>query len=161
MTLCKPQRNSVSDGGKTTFEKRKNISNVVFLRCLVVFKLCGRVYEACVNEYSGTEIIIDNRLKGNFRRPFLTTGRHFRGLGKYIKISVSQKRKFYYEINFFIYEITSRLLRDKFFYLVVEFFLLPRELFPVPRELRLIPRELFLIRMKIIFHPHENSFSSA
>ena len=109
----------------------------------------------------GTEIIIDNRLKGNFRRPFLTTGRHFRGLGKYIKISVSQKRKFYYEINFFIYEITSRLLRDKFFYLVVEFFLLPRELFPVPRELRLIPRELFLIRMKIIFHPHENSFSSA
>ena len=63
----------------------------------------------------GTEIIIDNRLKGNFRRPFLTTGRHFRGLGKYIKISVSQKRKFYYEINFFIYEITSRLLRDKFF----------------------------------------------
>ena len=48
------------------------------------------------------------------------------------------------------------LLRDKFFYLVVEFFLLraefslvPRELRLVPRELRLVPRELFFVRMRI------------
>ena len=92
-------------------------------------------------------------LKGSVVGLPLTTRRHSRRLRKYIKISAPQKRKFYSQINFFICEITSRLLRDKNFYLVVEFFLLPR-------ELRLLPRNFIFIRMRIIFHPHENLFSS-
>ena len=80
-----------------------------------------------------------------------------------LKIILPQKRKFYCEINYFICEITSRLLRDKFFYLVVEFCLLPREFCLLPREFFLLPWELFLVawelffvRMRIYFHPHEN-----
>ena len=82
-----------------------------------------------------------------------TTWNRFGGLRKYVEISLCEAGKFYCEINYFICEITSRLLRDKFFYLRVEFFLLPR-------ELRLVPRENFFMRMRIIFHPHENLFSS-
>ena len=40
--------------------------------------------------------------------------------------SPCDRGKFYCEIKYFSYELTSRLLRDKFFYLRVEFFLLPR-----------------------------------
>ena len=58
-----------------------------------------------------------------------TTWNRFGGLGKYIEISVCKMVKFYCEINYFIYEINGRLLRDKNFYLVVEFSLLPREFF--------------------------------
>ena len=46
----------------------------------------------------------------------------FRTLFKYLKFSLCEAEKFYCEINYFIYELTSRLLRDKFFYLRVEFF---------------------------------------
>ena len=45
-----------------------------------------------------------------------TTWNRFGGLSKYVKISFCERRKFYCEINYFIYELTSRLLRDKFFY---------------------------------------------
>ena len=92
-------------------------------------------------------------LKGSVVGLPLTTRRHSRGLRKYIKISAPQKRKFYSQINFFICEITSRLLRDKNFYLVVEFFLLPRKLRLLPWEFVLVPRELFFIRMRIYFRP--------
>ena len=61
-----------------------------------------------------------------------TTWNRFRGLSKYVKISFCEWGKFYCEINYFIYELTSRLLRDKFFYLRVEFFLLSREFSLVP-----------------------------
>ena len=71
----------------------------------------------------------------------MTAEMPFESLCKYVKISAPQKRKFYCEIKFFIYEITSRLLRDKFFYLVVEFFLLRRGFFLASRELRLVSRE--------------------
>ena len=74
-------------------------------------------------------IFIVYALKGSVEGLPLTTRRHFRSLRTYIKISFSQKGKFYCEINYFICEITSRLLRDKLFYLRVEFRLLPRELF--------------------------------
>ena len=88
------------------------------------------------------EIYIVYAHKGSASEPSMTTRRHFQSLCKYVKFSASQKRKFYCEINYFIYEITSRLLRDELFYLVVEFFLLPRELFLVSRELRFLPQEL-------------------
>ena len=42
--------------------------------------------------------------KGNFPRLLLTTGRHFRSLRKYVKISLCERGKFYCEINYFIYE---------------------------------------------------------
>ena len=58
-----------------------------------------------------------------------TTWNRFGGLRKYVEISLCEAGKFYCEINYFICEITSRLLRDKLFYLRVEFRLLPRELF--------------------------------
>jgi hypothetical protein len=61
-----------------------------------------------------------------FLKRFPTTWNRFGGLGKCAKISLCEAGKFYCEINYFIYELTSRLLRDKFFYLRVEFFLLPR-----------------------------------
>ena len=77
-------------------------------------------------------IFIVYALKGSVEGLPLTTRRHFRSLRKYIKISFSQKGKFYCEIKFFFFFITSRLLRDKFFYLVVEFCLLPGEYFLLP-----------------------------
>ena len=43
-----------------------------------------------------------------------TTWNHFGGLSKCAKISLCERAKFYCEINYFIYELTSRLLRDKF-----------------------------------------------
>ena len=42
--------------------------------------------------------------KDSFRRLPLTTGRHSRSRYKWVKITASQERKFYYEINYFIYE---------------------------------------------------------
>ena len=72
--------------------------------------------------------------KGSFRGPPLTSKRQFGSPCNYVKINLPQRGKFYCEIKFFIYEITSRLLRDKFFYLRVEFFLLARELFLVPSD---------------------------
>jgi hypothetical protein len=42
--------------------------------------------------------------KDSFRRLPLTTGRHSRSRYKWVKITASQKSKFYYEINYFIYE---------------------------------------------------------
>ena len=36
---------NVPQKGELTFETRENISNVIFLRCLVVFRLCGTVFQ--------------------------------------------------------------------------------------------------------------------
>ena len=86
--------------------------------------------------------------KYTFLRRLPTTWNRIGGLCNCLRISLCETGKFYCEINYFIYELTSRLLRDKFFYLRVEFFLLPREFF-------LVARELFFVRMRIYFHPHE------
>ena len=51
----------------------------------------------------------------------LTTKSQFRTLCNHLKINLCERGKFYCDINYFIYEITSRLLRDKIFYLRVEF----------------------------------------
>ena len=62
-----------------------------------------------------------------FLRRLPTTKDRFGSLRKYVEISLCEAGKFYCEINYFIYELTSRLLVDKNFYLRVEFLLLPRE----------------------------------
>ena len=108
--------------------------------------------------------------KGSFRGPPPTSKRQFGSPCNYVKINLPQRGKFYCEIKFFIYEITSRLLRDKFFYLAVEFILLPREFFPFALELFLFATDCSSVRiiifshptrissrpLRIYFHPHEN-----
>ena len=54
----------------------------------------------------------------------------FRTLFKYLIIGLCEAGKFYYDINYFSCEQNDRLLRDKFFYLVVEFLLLTQEFSP-------------------------------
>ena len=61
-----------------------------------------------------------------------TTWNRFGDLGKYVEISLCKAGKIYCEINYFIYELTSRLLRDKIFYLRVEFLLVPWEFILAP-----------------------------
>ena len=98
--------------------------------------------------------------KGSFWRPPLTTRRQFGSLRNYVTISLPQKRKFYCDIKFFIYEITSRLLRDKFFYLRVEFFLLARELFLVPSDCPSGRIRIFSDRIRLRVRSHQNFFWS-
>ena len=54
----------------------------------------------------------------------------FRTLFKYLIIGLCEAGKFYYDINYFSCEQNDRLLRDKFYYLVVEFLLLTQEFSP-------------------------------
>ena len=79
----------------------------------------------------------------------------FRTLFKYLKFSLCEAEKFYCEINYFIYELTSRLLRDKFFYLRVEFFLLRRGFCLLSREFIFVPLESPFTRMTILSIPQK------
>ena len=50
--LCKLQKICAPHKCEITFEKRKNISNVVSLRCFVRILQSGRVFEDCISDVS-------------------------------------------------------------------------------------------------------------
>ena len=122
----------------------------------ISFKV-NAVVEYCSND---GRMVFDRWAQGRIEWYITAFRRQNTRLTNYLKSSAPQERKFYCEIKFFIYEITSRLLRDKFFYLVVEFCILPREFFLLWWELFLVAWEIIFVRMRIIFHPHGNSVLS-